>query len=76
MGDDGLTYAGSAFVALSAKQKERFWRVVEQTTIENSAVRMGRMPATWVAPALRVEVRYLRGEGMLRHATLTRLVSE
>jgi ATP-dependent DNA ligase len=71
MGEEGPVYAGSAFVNMGAAARDIFWRYVEDHAIAQPALRMPKMSATWVQPGLAVEVRHLRGEGMLRHASVT-----
>jgi hypothetical protein len=64
-------YVGNAFVTLPGELREAFWRYVEENAAEYSPIKgMRRRGATWVRPGLRAEVRHLRGEETLRHATL------
>jgi DNA ligase D-like protein (predicted ligase) len=72
-----LIYAGSAFVTLPAKARDKFWNMAEKLKVDRPAVRplkMGKRKATFVAPKLRVRARHMRAEGMLRHASLTELL--
>lgn len=71
---DGLEYAGSAFVTLSDADRERFWRAVDALRVGRPVIPMKSKSAAWMRPRLRVRARYLRGEGKLRHATLTSAV--
>lgn len=53
-------YAGAAFVTLAGAERERFWRAVERLMMQPGS--------------LRVRVRYLKGPGKLRHATVRGIV--
>ena len=73
----GLVYAGAAFVTLPQPAREQFWTRTEAIKIPKAVVpelRNGNRKASFVRPELRVRARHLRGEGMLRHATLTALL--
>jgi DNA ligase D-like protein (predicted ligase) len=74
---EGLVYAGSAFVTLPQHARDEFWTRTEAIKIPKAVVpelRNGNRKASFVRPELRVRARHLRGEGMLRHATLTALL--
>lgn len=72
--EGGLEYAGSAFVTLGGDERERFWRRMDQLSIDRPAVPIGRRKhARWVSPGLRVRAKFLRGEEQLRHATLCKI---
>lgn len=72
--EQGLEYAGSAFVTLGGDERERFWRRMDQLSIERPAVAIVRRKrARWVSPGLRVRAKFLRGEEQLRHATLCKI---
>ena len=74
--EDGLVYAGSAFVTLPQKERDRFWTTTEALKVKRPAVKMetvGR-EASYVKPELRVRAKHMRTEGMLRHASLTALL--
>jgi DNA ligase D-like protein (predicted ligase) len=72
---DGLAYAGGAFVTLANDERERFWRTMEQLVSNIPPVALpGQRSALWVRPELRVKAKFLKGEKMLRHATLCALV--
>lgn len=60
---------GDAFITLKAADREDFWAYVEANTVEVPALPLKRR-GTWLQPGLAATVRHLRGEGMLRHATL------
>ena len=67
----GLEYAGAAMVTLSSGDRERFWAEMARLAVERPAVTVsGVREALWVRPELRVRARFLKGEEMLRHATL------
>jgi len=75
--EDGLVYAGSAFVTLGAADRDRFWTTTEALRIPKAVVaelRKGKRKASFVRPELRVRARHLKGGGMLRHASLTALI--
>jgi ATP-dependent DNA ligase len=71
-----LVYAGSAFVTLRQPTRDQFWSRAEALKIAKAAVPelRGKRKASFIRPELRVRARHLRGEGMLRHATLTALL--
>lgn len=62
-------YVGSAFITLGRKMRERLWkRVQEHDGLPAKGI---KRPATqWVRPGLIGRVKHLRGEEMLRHASL------
>jgi ATP-dependent DNA ligase len=67
----GLVYAGGAFVTLPQPDRDRFWETAEALKAKLPAVPMKpRKHASWTRPTMRVRVRTLRGEEMLRHATV------
>lgn len=73
--NQGLTYAGSAFVTLSNRDRDRFWQAVERLGIHKPPIPMAkRTGAQWLEPCLRVRARYLKGSDKLRHATLAELL--
>jgi ATP-dependent DNA ligase len=70
-----LVYAGSAFVTLKKGDRDRFWRTVDALKIAKPVVAgMGSRKAGYCRPELRVRARHLRGEAMLRHASLTKVL--
>jgi bifunctional non-homologous end joining protein LigD len=70
-----LAYAGSAFVTLPAKARDQFWQHAEALKVDRPAVAEIRgRKVGFVKPAMRVRARHLRGETMLRHASLTSLL--
>ncbi len=73
---DGLEYAGSAMVTLPEPDRETFWRLNELLKVERSALPLvPRKETSWLRPAMRVRVKFLKGEEMLRHATVRAIVS-
>ncbi len=73
---EGLEYAGSAMVTLPDPDRETFWRTNEQLKTERPALPMpARKETSWLRPEMRVRVKFLKGEEMLRHATVKAIVS-
>jgi hypothetical protein len=73
--DEGLEYAGTAFVTLSAADRERFWRATERLATGLPALSVPRpVGVSWMKPELRVTAKHLRGAGKLRHATLASVI--
>jgi DNA ligase D-like protein (predicted ligase) len=71
----GLEYAGSAMVTLADPDRETFWRMNEQLKVDRPALAMeSRRETSWLRPEMRVRARYLKGEEMLRHATVKALL--
>jgi bifunctional non-homologous end joining protein LigD len=69
--DHRLEYAGAAMVTFSEEERATFWRANERLKTERPALHMEPRPETsWLRPEMRVMVRYLSGEEMLRHATV------
>jgi DNA ligase D-like protein (predicted ligase) len=67
----GLEYAGSAMVTLADPDREAFWRLHEQLKVDRAPVLMEpRKDTSWLRPEMRVRARFLKGEEMLRHATV------
>lgn len=66
-------YVGSAAVTLRKEQRERFWKTVERLKQKGAAkpLRGKKEQAQRVRPGLVASVRHLKGEEMLRHASLT-----
>lgn len=74
--DAGLEYAGAAMVTLADPEREVFWRTNEELKTPKPALSMApRNETSWLRPEMKVRVRYLRGEDMLRHATVKAIVS-
>jgi DNA ligase D-like protein (predicted ligase) len=68
-------YVGSAIIALNREMRDRLWKRVETKT-GPSPKGVKKPGAQWTRPGLVGRVRYLKGEGPLRHATLTDLREE
>jgi bifunctional non-homologous end joining protein LigD len=72
--DHRLEYVGGAMVTFSEADRERFWRANERLKTATPALHMDPRPETsWLKPEMRVRVRHLSGEEMLRHATVKAL---
>jgi bifunctional non-homologous end joining protein LigD len=73
-GETGQRYVGNAFITLPAAPRELLWRHAEHNAAAASPIRgMRRRGTIWLKPGLQADVRHLRGEDMLRHATLQEL---
>jgi bifunctional non-homologous end joining protein LigD len=73
--DGKLEYAGGAMVTLRQPERDRFWQQAEELETRSPPLPMKpRKKASWTRPSMRVRVRTLRGEKMLRHATISGLV--
>jgi DNA ligase D-like protein (predicted ligase) len=69
--DHGLEYAGGAFVTLGQPERDLFWETARRLQSCKPPLPMKpRKDASWSRPEMRVRVRTLRGEEMLRHATV------
>jgi bifunctional non-homologous end joining protein LigD len=65
----GLRYAGSAFIALSANDRAELSARLQK--LERCPIPKLRFPdAQWVKPQLTVRVRHLSGTGYVRHGTV------
>jgi ATP-dependent DNA ligase len=72
--DEGLSYAGGAFVALKAAERGALHDRLARLTADRSPISaLRKHDARWVKPELIVGVRHLRGDGTLRHATVQEL---
>lgn len=66
-----LRYAGRVMVTLSGKKREALWQSLEAREIAAPPIaELKKKDAVWVRPELTARVRHLRGEEMLRHATM------
>jgi hypothetical protein len=64
-------------VTLRQPARDQFWTRTEAIKIPKAVVpelRNGKRKASFVKPMVRVRARHLRGEGILRHASLTALL--
>ena len=69
--DQGLIYAGPAFIALAGSERDNFRTRLESIKVEGCPIPKLRIPdARWVHPQLVVRVRHLAGTKYLRHATV------
>ena len=71
-----LVYAGSAFVTLPQRERDRFWTSADALKVKRPAVKLagGGRKATFVKPELRVRAKHMRADGMLLHASLTKVL--
>jgi bifunctional non-homologous end joining protein LigD len=68
---EGLTYAGSAFIALSGSERAELSARLQTRKLERCAIPKLRFPdAQWVKPQLIARVRHLAGATYLRHGTV------
>jgi ATP-dependent DNA ligase len=68
----GLSYAGSAFIALSGSERDELNARLEMNRIERCALPKLRFPdAQWVKPQLIARVRHLATTKHLRHCLRT-----
>ncbi|CAN7353862.1 hypothetical protein LJR234_002151 [Mesorhizobium amorphae] len=69
----GGKYAGSAFISLPKKLRERLWERVRKGRA-NAPAGLPKAVASptveWVKPGITARVKHLRGEAKLRHASL------
>jgi bifunctional non-homologous end joining protein LigD len=67
----GLSYAGSAFIALSGTERQELSARLQVSKLERSPIPKLRFPdAQWVKPQLMARVRHLSGSSYLRHGTV------
>jgi hypothetical protein len=70
-GENGLRFAGGAFLALKAPHREALHRQIARLGTDRSPIpALRKRDARWLKPELVVGVRHLRGSGGLRHATV------
>ena len=68
---EGLTYAGSAFIALSGIERNELSARLQPSKLERCPIPKLRFPdAQWVKPQLTARVRHLAGAKYLRHGTV------
>ncbi|HYD11472.1 MAG TPA: non-homologous end-joining DNA ligase [Allosphingosinicella sp.] len=70
--DGNLTYAGGAMVTLPSEDRDRFWERIEDLRVRRAPLPVDKKlsEGSWVQPVMRLRVKHLRGEEMLRHATV------
>ena len=67
----GLSYAGSAYIALSSADRRELSARLQMKKVERCPIPKLRFPdAQWVKPQLKARVRHLSGSDYLRHATV------
>ena len=72
----GLTYVGSAFIALAGNERDKLSAHLEVNKVERCAIARFRIPdAQWVKPKIVVRVRHLAGTNYLRHGTVRGFIS-
>ena len=71
MVDADRNYVGGAFISgLNRDMRERLWQRVTAKAGPPAKGLTMKQGAEWVRPGLRATVRHLKGEEMLRHASL------
>ena len=69
--EDGLAFAGAAFITLPNSLRDGFRKRCEKLSSDRPPIHaLRRRRASWIKPELRLEVKHLRGAGFLRHATV------
>lgn len=69
MADQGR-YMGGAFVAFKADKRQRLWDCVQEKVGAPPPKGLSKEKAEWLKPGLVGRVKFLKGEQMLRHASL------
>jgi ATP-dependent DNA ligase len=68
---EGLTYVGSAFIALAGSERDELRVHLEVNKVGRCAIAKFRFPdAQWVKPEIIARVRHLAGTKYLRHGTI------
>jgi ATP-dependent DNA ligase len=69
---DEPVYVGRAVLGLGGQERERFWKQVDSLGTPQSRLAgvIAKRKASWVKEGLFARVRHLKGEEMLRHATV------
>ena len=71
MVDADRNYVGGAFISgLNREMRERLWARVTAKAEKPAKGLVMKQGAEWVRPGLKATVRHLKGEEMLRHASL------
>lgn len=69
--EQGLSYAGSAFIALPASERDELLTRLESVSVANAPIPGLRFAkAQWVRPQLKARVRHLAGTKYVRHGTV------
>ena len=69
-----LRACASPHGSLGHPERDLFWIRAAELASEKAHAHLRNKNASWCRPKLRVQVRYLRGGGMLRHAIVARIV--
>ncbi|WP_353683132.1 hypothetical protein [Mesorhizobium sp.] len=69
MADKGR-YVGSAFITIPGEMRKRLWDRVQGKTGAPPPKGLEKQKAEWVKPGLVGRVKFLKGEQILRHASL------
>lgn len=69
MADKGR-YVGGAFITMNREIRERLWDMVQGKTGAPAPKGLAKEKAEWLRPGLVGRVKFLKGEDMLRHASL------
>jgi bifunctional non-homologous end joining protein LigD len=70
-GQQRLAYAGSAFIAVSGKERKQLWTHLDSIKLQRCPLgRLRLADAQWVKPELVARVRHLAGAKHLRHGTV------
>ncbi len=70
LADQERRHVGSAFVTLDRAARDRFWNRVETMKAKKPLASIKKPDAQWIRPGLVGRVKFLKGEGGLRHASL------
>jgi ATP-dependent DNA ligase len=69
---DDLRYAGTAIIALPYEDRDALRAAADFLEVRKPVAKhTGKQQAQWLKPGLIAQVRFLRGEEKLRHATVT-----
>jgi bifunctional non-homologous end joining protein LigD len=69
--NDGLNYAGAAFIELAGDERAQFLAELERLATSWATFKSSRLTdVRWCHPKLTVVVKHLAGSKMLRHATV------
>jgi ATP-dependent DNA ligase len=67
----GLSYVGSAFIALAGIERKELSARIQMSKLERCPIPKLRFPdAQWVKPQLKARVRHLSGTSYIRHGTV------
>lgn len=75
--DGSRKYVGAAVICLNRAMRERLYeRVAKMSARAPKGIPIRKPNAKWIKPGLVGHVRFLKGEGGLRNATLTQVRDE